>query len=507
MKTLNVMSLNFTYKAALQGYESVVIKRVWNGIGSLSLSINSEIANASAITVNDIVWFNKEYHKAFIVEKIEERLTGNSIYYSITASHLNTLLKDYVTIPPAGQAHDIVAGTREAVARSWVEHNCITPEDATRAQYNIVLGTEKGLGAVITDQTRYASLAAEVSRVLSPDDLSYNVDLDLANHRFVLNINEGIDRTLLQSNNGRILFGLKYGNVAEYRKVIDTIGERNVIYVGGKGDGADQNILKVNASGTGRKKELYVNAKSVEDYELENRGEQAVKDKAGTEAYEFESLDRQFRYGIDYDLGDYVTVVIDKSNYQHLQISQVKEVYEAGKIQVVPEFGKTERTITGEMSSVASRVSTLETAVPEYLRIPIYDPTGKKSDVFNMDNMVAGSTNKIVTGTQIAQWNLGYAEGTLLPATTGTMTATMDGAVKKITPTGACTFNAVGGTIGQQCTFVVTTSGTTAYTLTWSNNFKPAGTLSTGTTSGKVFSISFIYDGNVWVETSRTAAM
>lgn len=106
----------------------------------------------------------------------------------------------------------------------------------------------------------------------------------------------------------------------------------------------------------------------------------------------------------------------------------------------------------------------------------------------------------------VAQGGLGG--GTALPATTGTMTATIDGTVKTITPTGACTFNASGGVVGQRCTFIITTSGTSSFTLTFSTNFKVSGTLATGTTSGKVFAIDFVCkDGTLWVETGRTAAM
>lgn len=98
-----------------------------------------------------------------------------------------------------------------------------------------------------------------------------------------------------------------------------------------------------------------------------------------------------------------------------------------------------------------------------------------------------------------------------LGATTGTMTATMTSGTQTvftITPTGACTFNASGGKAGARATFIITTSGTSAFVLTWSTNFKTTGTLSTGTVSGKVFSVSFATaDGTTWVECGRTTAM
>jgi hypothetical protein len=97
------------------------------------------------------------------------------------------------------------------------------------------------------------------------------------------------------------------------------------------------------------------------------------------------------------------------------------------------------------------------------------------------------------------------ASGT--PATSGTMTVPMDSTVKTITPAGNCTFNASDGVPGASCAFIITTSGTTPYTLTFGTNFKSQGTLVTGVVSGKKFTVSFVYDGTNWCETSRTTAM
>ena len=93
------------------------------------------------------------------------------------------------------------------------------------------------------------------------------------------------------------------------------------------------------------------------------------------------------------------------------------------------------------------------------------------------------------------------------PATTGTMTVKMNKSVVTITPSNACTFNASGGLAGQECTFVITTSGVSSFTLTWNTGFKVTGTLATGTASGKVFTVAFCFDGTNWVEKSRTTAM
>jgi hypothetical protein len=91
-------------------------------------------------------------------------------------------------------------------------------------------------------------------------------------------------------------------------------------------------------------------------------------------------------------------------------------------------------------------------------------------------------------------------------ATIGTMTVAMGEGARTIAPTGACTFNASGGVAGQRCTFLITTVGTTSRVLTWSTNFRKAGTLATGTAAARFFSVTFVCaDGTVWQETGRTA--
>ncbi len=74
-------------------------------------------------------------------------------------------------------------------------------------------------------------------------------------------------------------------------------------------------------------------------------------------------------------------------------------------------------------------------------------------------------------------------------------------------PTGDITINASSGLLGARVSVVVTTVSTTTRTLTFGTGFKSTGTLATGASSGKVFTVNFIGDGTNLNETSRTTAM
>ena len=354
-KVLNVMSLDFTYKAAIRGYESVIIERQWNGIDKFTMILNSEVTNADLIGLDDVVWFDNEFHKAFIIERIDESLQGNTVEYTITGIGLSGLLKDFITVPP-DLAYDVKAGTSEEIVRQWVENNI------ARNVYPIILGTYNGFGSSTTDQTRYKNLFDEINRVLLPDDLGQNLEIDITNNQLVFNVMQGADRTVDAPDYApRVIFGLKYGNMAAYKRVVDKTSEKNYAYVGGDGEEAARNITAVIGAGS-RRKEIFVDAR---DTNLESeriaRGNQALSENIIIDGFEFEVMERQFKYENDYDLGDFVTVVLSISEYQNLQITSVIETYEKNNITTEIKFGKTDKTLISVFASINKKVNLLET--------------------------------------------------------------------------------------------------------------------------------------------------
>lgn len=96
-----------------------------------------------------------------------------------------------------------------------------------------------------------------------------------------------------------------------------------------------------------------------------------------------------------------------------------------------------------------------------------------------------------------------------IAALTSASTISLDptaGDIFTLTPGHTATINAA-SVLTQSITLIITTSGTTSYTLTFGTNFKTTGTLATGTTSAKVFTITFVSDGTNYNEVARTTAM
>jgi hypothetical protein len=82
-----------------------------------------------------------------------------------------------------------------------------------------------------------------------------------------------------------------------------------------------------------------------------------------------------------------------------------------------------------------------------------------------------------------------------------------DTEVVRVTPTFNSPFSVSSAPLGARLTMIITTSGTTSYSVQFGSGFKSQGNLATGTVSGKVFVVSFIGDGTNMNEISRTTAM
>ena len=98
------------------------------------------------------------------------------------------------------------------------------------------------------------------------------------------------------------------------------------------------------------------------------------------------------------------------------------------------------------------------------------------------------------------------AVSVITPGATPTLNCAL-GDVFTLTPAEAENISASNLTAGQKINIIITTSGTTTYTLTFGTNFKSTGTLATGTSTGKIFVVAFVSDGTNLSEVSRTTAM
>lgn len=73
-----------------------------------------------------------------------------------------------------------------------------------------------------------------------------------------------------------------------------------------------------------------------------------------------------------------------------------------------------------------------------------------------------------------------------------------------VTPNATATYTTTVPVAGTRCVLVILTSGTTSYVITLGSGFKPASTITTGTTTAKYWTVNFISDGTNLIEIGRS---
>jgi hypothetical protein len=165
------------------------------------------------------------------------------------------------------------------------------------------------------------------------------------------------------------------------------------------------------------------------------------------------------------------------------------------------DFDTVWSTVTGLPTGGASGkfVAWLSSGVGQWLT-PLQLPTGGTAGQIPIKN---SSTDGDASWADLPGPSL---TGNDLSATTGAVDYDGVSDVMTVVPTGNITLNAPSPT-NKTISLIVTTSGTTSYTITFGTNFKSEGTLATGTVSGKAFIVKFDGNSGTFYEFARSAAL
>lgn len=247
-------------------------------------------------------------------------------------------------------AQTIISGTVENGIRRLITNNCITSrpfpmfrletaQGAFTASYSAQY-TGDNLGEVVVEICRAHGIG---NRVTLGDD-GY----------FVYGLYAGINRSESQTENAHVVFSAEFDNIASTEYSLDASKHINVAYVAGEGEGRARKIASTftgsaEPSGFARR-EKWIDARdaSTNDGEvtaaeytaqLVTRGKEALADAETVESFTGEILNAYtYIYGVDYFLGDIVTV---RDNYGHsldVRITEVIECEDTNGKTIIPKF-------------------------------------------------------------------------------------------------------------------------------------------------------------------------
>ncbi|MEG2412560.1 MAG: siphovirus ReqiPepy6 Gp37-like family protein [Clostridium sp.] len=259
--------------------------------------------------------------------------------------------------------------TTELAMRILVDKNCINPSDIKRKIPLLTLGELKNYTNNINFQNTGDNILERLTDISRTSELGYRVKLDRSNKMLKFEVYKGVDRSVNQTAIAPTIFSRDFENVKSEEYTNDMSDFRNTCLIAGTGEGIARKKTTIGDANIGLDRyEIYVDARDITNTKTVNDTEITIPDseyipmlqQRGTEKLEEFKEIKTFEsevntsgnnvYKVDYDLGDIVTYLDKKWGVQvSTRITEIQEVYEGGKVSIIPTFGTNIPTIIDKL--------------------------------------------------------------------------------------------------------------------------------------------------------------
>lgn len=356
---LDVFNVNFQRIENISAYSYAEYIKPLNGQGEFELQISLDDVARTLIESGVFILIEKDVCGIItMLQPTSDEETGERVV-SVKGFLTNSFLSRRC-IPSTVN----LSGTITSVVRSLVNSNIVSPTDTNR-QLPIILSTNNQYiptSSSISTQITGGTVRDAVEELLDTEEMGYDVVPTLSETAitgFEFRVIAGEDRTVTNtSGNDPVVFSFDLRNIVTSEYNYNTSDYSNVAYVAGEGEGSERTVVttgETSSSGLNRY-ELYVDARDIQsvddnndpisptDYEnlLKTRGKAKLKEYIVEETYAatIDLNNSQYTYGVDYNLGDLVTIM-DSAIGVNLdaRITQVQAVSEGEKDILNVTFG------------------------------------------------------------------------------------------------------------------------------------------------------------------------
>lgn len=247
-----------------------------------------------------------------------------------------------------------ITGTVENGMRKLITDALISPEIPERKYTPLVLADAHGYTETVEAQYTGDNLQETVEALCAAKNYGYKITMDAANKQLPLDFYKGVNRSMSQFENPRVIFSEDNDNLRATTYTKDTTNYKSVALVAGEGEGSARRRVIVGRSTDQEglhRRELFVDARDVSsndgeisdteyDAQLAERGNTGLSEAPIVESMEgtIEPM-QMYTYKKDYFLGDIVTVVNKYGIAVDTQVLEVVEVWDEDGYTCTPTFG------------------------------------------------------------------------------------------------------------------------------------------------------------------------
>lgn len=355
---INILDQSLNLVGVVDDYISVIWRPACYDVGDFELYIN---ASSEAVELLQPDYYlvrdrdisvdedgNVTYTKVMIIKNFTLE-TGNDEgdRFIFTGRELKFLLNKRIVWQQTN-----LTGKAESAIRKLVTDNAIAPTDSKRVIPLLTLGVESGLTDTIDKQVTGDKLDACISEICTA--YNYGWDVFIYNKNLVFVVYKGLDRSYAQTDRPYVVFSDDFDNILNSTYERRSEEYANCTLIAGEGEGVARITTTVNNTLSGLERtevftdarDLSSNTGSAETIDsitylklLAERGRENLAALGVTEGFSGEvATEGSFTYGVDFDLGDTVTVInrygIGKNV---LVLSAIESVDDTGT-KLIPQF-------------------------------------------------------------------------------------------------------------------------------------------------------------------------
>lgn len=274
--------------------------------------------------------------------------------YGVGFTHL---LTRRIVLPPEGEENSTKSGVAESIIKEFIDEQMVNPVNPARVMTGLSIEADAGAGDVAEYSARYTNLNTVVTRCAEQGRLDFGIvgGDTTATFEFQARPLWGEDRRFgfTPAGTAPVVFDLFLNNMEI--PIFSKSGgdEKNLVYVGGPGQGVEREILEMSltddvAVSPWNRQEAFVDARNQEGVDgMTTTGQAYLNDNRYLEKFTFNMRQTDgTRWLRDWGLGYLVT-----SRYFNEQFN--KKIIEVGVIISAGETGSSqEEVITAEMEDI-----------------------------------------------------------------------------------------------------------------------------------------------------------
>ena len=344
MIEVRVYDCNLNFLGIIDNYTSLIWTRKYFEPGNFELHCPMTENNLALISAGNLV-LKRDCVEGGVIEDIQYTASSSSVEAVIKGRFLSSYFDRRVV-----RGNQFYSGNVETAMFQFYGKCTAIPL--------IELGSTHGWGETTTFTANYMLLSKIESNLSKQYNIGYRVRPDTVNKKLIFELYKGIDRTVGQTVNSRVIFSEDYDNLNSTTYQYNDQTEKTLVIAHAQyttttseGGNTTEDIYVELGGGSGLNlRETYIEGQvqATQDMTKEQFTEalkmsakNSLNSNSKTESFDCTiGTNVNFIYKKDYDLGDVVTVQKkDWSIARDLRITELQEVYEHEYMTVTPTLG------------------------------------------------------------------------------------------------------------------------------------------------------------------------